>query len=197
MQNTPDDVTERSYSPEQTTRHPDPGGRPTSGSSRTYYDDPRRKSPVLALVLSLMPGVGQIYVGYYTQGFAHALIAASIIAVLSADLGRGYEPFLGVFLAFFWMYNVVDAWRRAVFYNNALAGLGPAALPEEFAITAGRGSLGAGIGLVVVGAVLLSHTLFNVPLDWLERWWPVAFIGVGVWLLYPSLAGRKRPTSAG
>ncbi len=195
MQNEPDTVMDRNYSPEQTARTAEPSSRPPS--SRAYHDDPRRKSPVLALVLSLMPGVGQIYVGYYNQGFFNALVAASIIAMLNSEVGRGNEPFLGVFLGFFWMYNVVDAWRRAVFYNNALAGLGPATLPEDFTIAAGkRGSLAAGAGLMLVGGILLSHTVFNVPLDWLDRWWPVAFILVGVWLAYSSLSGRKRTNAA-
>jgi len=159
---------------------------------RDYFNDPRRKSPVLALLLSLMPGVGQIYVGFYQQGFANALIVASLIALLAAGVVRRAEPLFGMFLAFFWIYNVVDAWRRAVFYNDALAGIGPAPLPEDFAMPGGRGSLAGGLALVVVGGVLLSNTLFNVPLDWLERWWPVAFLIVGGWLIYPAVAGRRK-----
>jgi TM2 domain-containing membrane protein YozV len=163
-----------------------------AGGRRDFYDDPRRKSPVLALVLSLMPGVGQIYVGYYQQGFTNALVAASIIAVLSSGLAGGAEPLFGMFLAFFWLYNVVDAWRRATFYNNALAGIGPATLPDDFAVTSGRGTMAGGVALVLVGAIALSHTLFGMPLDWIQRWWPVALIGVGAWLIYPSITGKKK-----
>jgi hypothetical protein len=198
MQNHPDAVMDQNYDTnpptresEQTTRQPAATGR------RDFFDDPRRKSPVLALVLSLMPGVGQIYVGYYHQGFTNALVVASIIAVLSAQLVRGAEPLFGIFLGFFWLFNVVDAWRRATFYNNALAGIGPATLPEEFAVTAGRGTLAGGVALVLVGAIALSHTLFGVPLDWIEKWWPVALIGVGAWLIYPTLAAKKKSDAAG
>ncbi|HEY3383594.1 MAG TPA: DUF5668 domain-containing protein [Vicinamibacterales bacterium] len=159
---------------------------------RDFFDDPRRKSPVLALVLSLMPGLGQVYVGYYQQGFANALIIASLIALLASNRLHHMEPLFALFMSFYWLFNVVDAWRRAVFYNNALAGIGPATLPDDFPLSMGRGSLGGGIALIVVGAVMLSNTLFGVSLDWLEQWWPVAFIAVGAWLLYPNIVKRAK-----
>ena len=168
--------------------------RPAVQSARRdYFDDPRRKSPMLALVLSAMPGLGQIYVGYYQQGFTNAVIVAGLIGLLNSGAANGgAEGLFGLFLAFFWLYNVVDAWRRAVFYNNALAGIGPADLPEEFPRATGRGSLAGGIALMVVGVVLLMNTLFSVSLEWLEDWWPLAFILVGAWLVYPSLAARRK-----
>ena len=169
---------------------PQPPARPAAGR-RDFFDDPRRKSPVLALVLSLMPGLGQIYVGYYQQGFTNALIIASLIAMLNSNVvNGGGEPFFGLFLAFYWLYNIVDAWRRAVFYNNSLAGIGPATLPADFPAATGRGSLAGGAALVIVGAVLLSNTLFGLSLYWLEQWWPIAFIAVGAWLIYPNFAKK-------
>ncbi len=199
MQNQPGDIMDQTYetgAPPRLTE-PAPAPRPAVATGRRdFYDDPRRKSPVLALVLSLMPGVGQIYVGYYQQGFTNAIVAASIITLLSTDMIRGAEPLFGVFLAFFWLYNVVDAWRRAVFYNNALAGIGPAVLPDDFAVTKGRGTLAGGIALVIVGAIALSNTLFGVSLEWLDKWWPLAVIGVGAWLAYPAIAGKKKNDTA-
>jgi hypothetical protein len=191
MQNQTDTVTNETY---QVTPPPVQAGQrpPVGAGRRDFYDDPRRKSPVLALVLSLMPGLGQVYVGYYQQGFTNVLVAASIIAVLSSNLAGGAEPLFGIFLAFFWLYNVVDAWRRATFYNNALAGIGPATLPEDFTAPGSRGTLAGGAALMLVGAIALSHTLFGLPLDWLQKWWPLALIGVGGWLIYPSIAGKKK-----
>jgi hypothetical protein len=146
---------------------------------------------VLALVLSLMPGLGQIYVGYYQQGFTNALVVASLLGLLNSSVLYRAEPFFGFFLAFFWLYNLIDAWRRAVFYNNALAGLGPAEMPDDQALPSGRGSLAAGAALVVVGLILLSNTLIGWSLQWLEDWWPAAFVVVGVWLIYQNFAARK------
>jgi hypothetical protein len=198
MNNHPDAVMEQNYEnvtpprpEERTTR------TATTAPRRDFFDDPRRKSPVLALVLSLMPGVGQIYVGYYQQGFMNAIIVASIIALLSTNRLHGAEPLFGIFLAFYWLFNIVDAWRRATFYNNALAGIGPATLPEDFAVTSSRGTLAGGVALVFVGVIALSNTLFGLPLDWLEKWWPLALIAVGAWLIYPTLAGKKKTDAAG
>ncbi len=197
MNNHPDVVMDQNYDTSASQRPAEPTARtaPQAGR-RDFYDDPRRKSPVLALVLSLMPGVGQIYVGYYHQGFTNALVVASIVALLSSNMLRGAEPLFGLFLAFFWFFNVVDAWRRATFYNNALAGIGPATLPEDFAVTTGRGTLAGGAALVLVGLIALSHTLFNLPLDWVEKWWPLALIGVGAWLMYPAIAAKKKDDAA-
>jgi hypothetical protein len=197
MQNQPGDTVDQAYETNVPPRISEPAPRPMPGASRRdFYDDPRRKSPVLALVLSLMPGVGQIYVGYYQQGFVNALVVAAIIALLNAELARQAEPLFGIFLAFFWFYNVIDAWRRAVFYNNALAGIGEAKLPEDFTVTSGRGTLAGGVALVLVGVIALSHTLFGMPLDWVGKWWPLALVGVGIWLAYPAIGKKARKEDA-
>jgi hypothetical protein len=198
MNNHPDTVIEQNYENLAGARPSEPTARTASTAARRdFFDDPRRKSPVLALVLSLMPGVGQIYVGYSQQGFTNAIIIASIVALLSSNHLRGAEPLFGIFLAFYWLFNVVDAWRRATFYNNALAGIGPATLPEDFAVTSGRGTLAGGVALVLVGVIALSNTLFGLPLEWLEKWWPLALIAVGAWLIYPTFAGKRKTDAAG
>lgn len=143
-----------------------------------------RKSPALATVLSLMPGLGQIYVGYYQQGFICLMTAATVIAILaSGGGGRGGEPFFGMFLAFFWIFNMIDANRRAQHYNLALMGLSDQELPEDFQGPGAKGSVAGGLLLVVVGTLLFLDVKFGVSLEWLEDWWPVALIGFGIWLI--------------
>jgi hypothetical protein len=165
-----------------------PPERPYDGSARAvrrdvYVDDPRRKSVLLASALAIMPGLGQIYVGYYQQGFTNIIAICGIIAVTA--LGpEDVAPIFGLFLAFFWLYNIVDAGRRASLYNQALAGLRPMDLPEDTKAPTWRGSLGGGILLIVAGLVLFLHTRFGVPLEWLREWWPLALVGVGAWLVY-------------
>jgi hypothetical protein len=169
-------------------RERDPGA---AGTERylTYSRASRRKSVVLACVLSLMPGLGQIYVGYYQRGFVHVFAFASIIALLASGDVRGLAPFLGISLAFLYLYNVVDAGRRASLYNLALEGLGPERLPEE--MTSTRGSLGGGVILMGVGALLLAHLRFDVSLYWLEEWWPLALIAFGVYLTLQAFKERR------
>ena len=56
------------------------GIRPAAYRGRGQRDA-RYKSPMLAGFLSVMPGLGQVYVGYYQVGFVHAIITFSIIGV--------------------------------------------------------------------------------------------------------------------
>ncbi len=156
-----------------------------------YAFDPRRKSPALACVLSLMPGLGQIYVGYYTRGFVHAIAVAGIISLLATGRTEAMTPLLGVFLAFFWMYNIIDAGRRAAHVNQVLSGVGPASLPEELGAPGMAGSIAGGFVLIAVGLIALMHTRFGVSLDWVEDWWPVAPIAFGGWLLYKGFQERR------
>lgn len=151
---------------------------------RSYYQDPRRKSPVLAGVLSLMPGLGQVYVGYYQHGFINVLVVASLIALLAGGFLGPMVPLGGLFLAFFWMYNMVDAWRKASLYNQMLAGLGPTQLPDEMEKPESKGSLIGGIALIAFGALMFAHTKFDFSLEWMEDWWPMALILLGGYLIF-------------
>jgi hypothetical protein len=161
-------------------------------AGREYLlEDPRRKSPVLASILSSMPGLGQVYVGYYQQGFINVLVVGSIIAMLHRRVVWQLEPLLGIFLAFFWLYNIVDAGRRASFYNNTLAGLTRVDVPEDFSMPKGRGTLVGGAALVIFGLILFGHTMYNLSLAWLEQWWPMAIVGLGAYLLYQAIASRR------
>jgi len=155
--------------------------------------DPRRKSPGLAAILSSMPGLGQIYIGYYLQGFIHIAVVGVIIVLLS---GYGYavrhfEPLLGLFLAFFWLYNIVDAYRRAAFYNQALAGLGAVEIPEDMKLPKGSGSMAGGIALIAIGGLLFANTALGISLDWLEQWWPMGLVLLGAYLVYASAAAKR------
>jgi hypothetical protein len=141
---------------------------------------------MLAGLLSLLPGLGQVYVGYYQQGFIHLLVIGTTISLLASDIGP-LTPLGGFFVAFFWLFNIIDASRRALFYNEALIGLDPLDLPADMKLPGGHGSLLGGILLVCLGGVALSHTVFGFSLDWLEDWWPAALIIVGLFLIGQSV----------
>lgn len=151
--------------------------------------DPRRKSSFTASVLSMMPGLGQVYVGYYQRGFLNAIVVSTLIWILSLDIEL-IAPLVGLFLAFFWLYNIVDAGRRAMLYNEALAGRTGIELPEDFKTPALKGSIPGGLAAIAIGGVVLSHTLFDMPLDWISDWWPVALILFGVYLVGRSVSGK-------
>ena len=157
--------------------------------------DPRRKSPILACILSIMPGLGQVYIGYYKLGFIHLAVFASSIAMAVAvanshQLSDGLIPLFVLFTIFFFLYNIVDAGRRAAFYNQALDGVAGVELPQDMNLPSSGGSMFGGGVLVVIGLILLSNTVFGFTLAWLEQWWPLAPIAVGVWLLWRGMQER-------
>jgi len=122
--------------------------------------DTRSRSPALAAILSMMPGLGQVYVGYYQRGFVHAAVVASLITILASHTVERLSPLFGLFMTFFWLYNIIDAARRASLYNDALAGNPSIELPEDFKTPGIRGSVFGGIALIVAGFILLLNTRF-------------------------------------
>jgi len=157
-----------------------------------FLDDPRRKSPLVAAILSAMPGLGQVYVGYYQQGFVHILAIAGMIALVATQsIDRDLEGPLGFFIAFVWLYNVIDAARRASLYNQALSGLRPMDLPEDVKGPRRIGSLGGGIAMIAAGLVLFGRTMFGMSLAWVGDWWPMALVGAGAWLVYEDRRAKQ------
>lgn len=157
-----------------------------SGYQANASADLNRKSPVLATLLSLMPGLGQIYVGYYQQGFINMFVVAGTISILASSVMRGAEPFFGVFIAFFWIYQMIDANRRAQHYNRVMAGLGGEKVPEGFEIPTTKGSMLGGAIMILVGALFILDLNFNVSMEWIENWWPLILILVGINLVYKA-----------
>ena len=152
-------------------------------------NDPRRKKPFLATVLSVVPGLGQVYVGYYKQGFTNAITVALLISFMTLQIVP-LMPLAGIFLGFFWLYNLVDAGRRASLYNQALAGGGDIDLPDSFEAPSLGGSMAGGAALILIGIVILSNTAFGASLEWLENWWPLALVGIGGWLVYKAIQDK-------
>ncbi len=157
---------------------------------QVYGQAPRRntarKSPALATILSCMPGLGQVYVGYYQQGFINIMVAAGSITALASEAFDGLKPFVGVCLAFFWLYNMIDANRRALHYNKVKAGLGGEEVPEGFTVPTGSGSLFGGVVLVVIGVLVIMDLNFGISMAWVKDWWPVLLIAFGGNLIYKA-----------
>lgn len=176
---------------------PDRPSPASAGRRAPVVEDPRRKSVWMAAILSLMPGLGQVYVGYYQQGFINIVAIAGMIAIIeSGSVDQGLEALFGLLIAFGWMFNVVDAARRASLYNQALSGLRQMDLPEDEKAPRRLGSFGGGIGLIAIGLVFFSHTMFGLSLAWITDWWPMAIVAAGAWLVYEDRRGRRANRAA-
>jgi hypothetical protein len=139
-----------------------------------------------------MPGLGQIYVGYYVRGFVNLLIVAGAIALVATGDMDELTPMFGMFIPFFWLYNIIDAGRRASLYNHALLGAESVELPEDFKLPSMGGSIFGGAMIVVISLALLSHTAMGYSLAWLEDWWPAIPLAFGVYLLGRGIADSIR-----
>lgn len=151
--------------------------------------DPREKSPRLAAVLSVVPGLGQIYIGYYQRGLmivATMLLLGMGAAIASENIG----PIFGFSMFFLWLFNLVDAGRMAALYNHAAAGSERFELPEDFAVPGMGGSIAGGALLTLFGLIAFSNTALGFDLDWIETWWPILPIGLGLYLVAKGVQER-------
>ena len=170
-----------------------PGGVPWQAAGADTIGG-RRKSPALASLLSIFPGLGQVYVGYYIRGFTQLLVVAAMITFLSNyhGFGAGPRPLIGMFLAFFWIYSIIDAGRLASLYNDLVAGMTPGDLRSQISLPTRGGSIAGGATLLLIGFLLFLNTMFDVSLDWVGDWWPILPFGLGAYLVVQGIRDRKR-----
>jgi len=145
-----------------------------------------QKNPGLAALLSFFPGMGNVYNGLYMRGVTFFLIVLSLIGIAN----RGHDLF-GFAIAFFWIFNVIDAYRQATLINYGYAqDLGLLDLPRH--PRASQGGVAAGAILALIGLVALLERYFYVRLDWLFDLWPFALVLLGGWMIWASLRDRRR-----
>jgi hypothetical protein len=137
-----------------------------------------KRSPAAAFWLSLLPGLGHLYLGQVKKGVTFALIAVAVIYLTSEAAGA-----FGILIPILWLFGMLDAHRSAQAINLGLEG-GDQVM-ETFDTSGSKWWGGVLIGL---GILLLLFNLDVIDLDWLWRFWPVVFIGAGIWLLKPGPA---------
>lgn len=139
------------------------------------------KNPFLATVLSLFPGLGQVYNGQPAKAFV--FFFAWVGSIYGA---ASISPFPFAFLIpFVYIYNLIDAYRGASLVNQRF--LGGTAEPAEDAAE----SPAWGGTLVFIGLLLTAHNLGWLDLSRLERFWPVLLIVAGGIFIYGSIRKRK------
>jgi hypothetical protein len=143
------------------------------------------KSAVLAGFLSaFMPGAGQAYIGYYASGFINIAVVAALISMLNSNAVRGLEPFFGLFLAFFWIFNIIDSVRKAKLYNLHQIGAAETPAPTD-------SPLFGGVALVILGLILTLAITFDLDMYWLEDVWPLFVLALGIYLLWRYQRTRR------
>jgi hypothetical protein len=166
---------------------------PAAASGRVSQPPPAGSgsgpNPTVAGILAgFFPfGVGAVYTGQYAKGLAHLAIFGLLVAgcnvASNSSHGEALGAICGIGLAFFYVYQIVDAVRSA---RAIQAGL-PAPDPYGLAATFGGGAkvdttkipFGA-IILILIGVLFLLHTM---GLEFgLDRFWPLILIVAGGWM---------------
>jgi hypothetical protein len=140
-------------------------------------------SPGLAFFLGWIPGVGAIYNGQYAKGLVHAVIWGILVSVVSnSRASHGLEPLFGMLIAVWCFYMAFEA------YHTARKRRMGEPVDEYSSLIDLKGHKGqvpvAGIALIVLGILLLLHTLDLLDFEYVARYWPVLLIAAGAYLLY-------------
>jgi hypothetical protein len=180
---------------------PPPAGTipPPSMSATTTATGPvvvlERKSPGLAGVLSMFPGLGHVYLGLYQRAFTFAGIFCLLIFFNSH--GR-MAPLSGPATAFLWFFAIIDAVRQAKAINSGSVNPGGLAPSEGVALVRSRESMAGltwGVILVGLGTLWLLDRYVDLDAFWsaVEDWLaPAAFILLGVVLIVSYVAKKRR-----
>lgn len=156
---------------------------------------PQEKSPALATVLSMVPGMGNIYNGLYARGIAFFFIWVTVLTTLvDSQADDGQIAFLVLTMVFVWVFNLIDAYRHAVLINNGYrSDLGKQEAPPE---VAAGGLLMPGLALIGLGGLAAANRYFAFDLSELFTHWPVFVLGLGIALVIASMRQKARQEEA-
>ena len=146
-------------------------------------------SPGLALFLGMIPGVGAIYNGQYAKGMVHAIIWGVLVSIADSRAAHGLEPVFAMTVVAWMAYMAFEA------YHTARKRRMGEAVDEYSSLVnlSGRSDQipVAAVVLIILGILLLLHTLDLLDFDRVVRFWPVLLIAAGVYLLYGRFTGRE------
>src|ERR1700722_6295776 len=165
----------------------------TSQPPRPATSDPGA-SPGLAFLLGFIPGGGAVYNGQYVKGLLHVIVLGVLISIVSNDeMSGNMQPLFGMLIAVWVFYMAFEAYHPAMRRQ-----LGQPV--DEFSSIVPRSGHPARFPLaptvlIAVGVLFLLHNLNILRIGELIRYWPVALICLGAYMLYERLSGHS--TSSG
>jgi Domain of unknown function (DUF5668) len=153
-------------------------------------------SPGLAFLLGLIPGVGAIYNGQYVKGLVHVIILGVLISIVSSDSAGGFEPLFGMLIGVWVFYMAFEAYHTARKRQlgeqvDEFSSIVPLrASPASSRFPAGP------VVLIAVGVLFLLNTMDILRFGVLIRYWPVALIALGAYMLYERITPADRSMQA-
>ncbi|UCH35063.1 MAG: hypothetical protein JSV65_01555 [Armatimonadota bacterium] len=159
-----------------------------------------RRSPAVAVLLSLLPGLGQMYNGQMLKGVL-VLGAFLLIAIGEGPiLGWEHTGLNTTLLVGLYFWNLFDAYWTAQRINRAELPYVPVgeqqlSLSEVTSALEERAESSAapafGVLLIVLGVLFLLN---NFGATWLteDMFWPAVFLALGIWMLVSFTLSRRR-----
>jgi hypothetical protein len=136
----------------------------------------------------MIPGVGAIYNGQYAKGLVHAVIWGILMSICDSRAAHGLEAVFIMLMFAWWAYMAFEA------YHTALKRRRGEPVDEYSSLVDLRGRPSnvpvAAIALIVLGILMLLHTLDLLNFEYIMRFWPVLLIAAGAYLLYGRFAGH-------
>lgn len=128
-------------------------------------------------------GVGAVYCSQYAKGLAHLLIFAMLC--FAAGHAGQWGWIFGVSIAFFYVYQIIDAVRTAHALQAGQPAPDPFGLAQTFSMgdkSESKNIPAVAVILIGLGVLFLLHTM-NIFEFGLDRFWPLILIFFGGWML--------------
>jgi LiaI-LiaF-like transmembrane region/B-box zinc finger len=155
-------------------------------------------NPVVAGILGAIPfGVGAVYNGQYAKGLAHLFIF--VMLIYGANYAGRWDFVFGIGIAFFVIYQIIDAVRTAKALQVGQPAPDPLGLGQAFSMgekfDSGKVPVGA-VVLIGLGVLFLLHTMGIMEYGF-ERYWPLILIFLGGWMFYRNYERSRRICGCG
>src|ERR1051325_4231156 len=149
----------------------------------------RNNSPLVATLLSFVPGLGAAYNGQTSKAIVHFAVFASFfqLAIVTESVDFGLPLFVAGFFGT-WLFSAVDAYRTAQLLR---AGLAPNTEQDVIARRLYGSPLAWGITLMVLGALFLVHSIIGIRLP-IRQVLPVLLLLLGAYMLGDYLLRQSR-----
>lgn len=150
------------------------------------------KSPALSGILAFFfPfGVGPLYNGQYLKALIYFLIFSGLVTMQPS----GGQPFVGLLLAGFYIFQIFDSVQTSRDINRRfIHGEDAEGLPlEEFPTSLKTGSIFWGALLMLLGGIfLMANFEFLIDYDTIFNLWPLAVIVIGIKLIFDHWSEKE------
>src|SRR6266852_4412095 len=147
-------------------------------------------SPGLAFLLGLIPGVGAIYNGQYVKGLIHVVVLGVLISIVSnGDTSGGLEPLFGMMIGVWVFYMAFEAYHTA---RKRQLGQTVDEFSSLVPLHGQQSSFPVGPAvLIAVGLLFLLNNMEIIRFSQIIRYWPIALIALGVYMLYERLSASE------